>query len=67
MQPAFLYRNAVDFLEQPQPARRNFFFQGVKDGPGPLITSIAKTAGTFPIPVAIVPGHLSDADLEAMA
>ncbi|HEY6830871.1 MAG TPA: universal stress protein [Pseudolabrys sp.] len=38
-----------------------------KDGPGPLITSIAKTAGTFPIPVAIVPGHLSNADLEAMA
>ncbi|HEX3438802.1 MAG TPA: universal stress protein [Pseudolabrys sp.] len=38
-----------------------------KDGPGPLITSLAKTAGTFPIPLAIVPGHLNDADLEAMA
>jgi nucleotide-binding universal stress UspA family protein len=37
------------------------------EGPGPLITSLAKTAGTFPIPVAIVPGHLSDEDLEAMA
>jgi nucleotide-binding universal stress UspA family protein len=38
-----------------------------KEGPGPLIASIAKTSGTFPIPVAIVPGHLSDDDLEAMA
>jgi nucleotide-binding universal stress UspA family protein len=38
-----------------------------KDGPGPLVTSVAKTAGTFPITVAIVPGHLSDEELEAMA
>jgi nucleotide-binding universal stress UspA family protein len=38
-----------------------------KEGPGPLITSVCKTAGTFPIPVAIVPGHLSDEDMDAMA
>jgi nucleotide-binding universal stress UspA family protein len=38
-----------------------------KEGPGPLVTSVAKTAGTFPIPVAVVPGHLSDEDLEAMS
>jgi nucleotide-binding universal stress UspA family protein len=38
-----------------------------KEGPGPLVSDIAKTAGTFPIPVAIVPGHLADEDLEAMA
>ena len=38
-----------------------------KEGPGPLVSDIAKTAGTFPIPVAIVPGHLSDDDLEAMS
>ena len=38
-----------------------------KEGPGPLVSDIAKTAGTFPIPVAIVPGHLNDEDLEAMA
>src|ERR1035437_3798672 len=37
-----------------------------KEGPGPLVSDIAKTAGTFPIPVAIVPGHLSDEALEAM-
>jgi nucleotide-binding universal stress UspA family protein len=36
-----------------------------KDGPGPLITTIGKTVGEFPIPVAIVPGHLSDADIDA--
>jgi nucleotide-binding universal stress UspA family protein len=38
-----------------------------KEGPGPLIANLAKTAATFPIPVAIVPGQLSDDDLEAMA
>lgn len=38
-----------------------------KEGPGPLITNLSKAAGTFPIPVAIVPGALSDEDLEAMA
>jgi len=36
-----------------------------KEGPGPLVSSIGKTAGTFPIPVAIVPGHLSDEELDA--
>jgi len=38
-----------------------------KEGPGPLVSSIAKTAGAYPIPVAIVPGHLSDEDLDAMS
>ena len=36
-----------------------------KEGPGPLVSNLAKTAGTFPIPVAIVPAHLSDEDIEA--
>ena len=36
-----------------------------KEGPGPLVSGLAKTAGTFPIPVAIVPGHLSDEDIDA--
>ena len=35
------------------------------EGPGPLVSSLAKTAGTFPIPIAIVPGHLSDEDIDA--
>ncbi len=38
-----------------------------KEGPGPLVSNLAKTASTFPIPVAIVPGHLSDEDLDAMS
>jgi len=37
-----------------------------KEGPGPLVSSLVKTAGTFPIPVAVVPGHLSDEDLDSM-
>jgi nucleotide-binding universal stress UspA family protein len=38
-----------------------------KEGPGPLVSSVAKNAGSYPIPVAIVPGHLSDEELDAMA
>jgi nucleotide-binding universal stress UspA family protein len=37
------------------------------EGPGPLVANLGKTAGSFPIPVAIVPGHLSDEDLDAMS
>lgn len=38
-----------------------------KEGPGPLVSNIGKTAGDFPIPVAIVPGHLNDEELDAMS
>jgi nucleotide-binding universal stress UspA family protein len=38
-----------------------------KEGPGPLVASLGKTAGTFPIPIAIVPGHLGDEELDAMS
>jgi len=37
------------------------------EGPGPLVSSLSKSAGEFPIPVAIVPGHLSDEDLDTMS
>jgi nucleotide-binding universal stress UspA family protein len=37
------------------------------EGPGPLVSSLAKNAGDFPIPVALVPGHLSDEDLDSMS
>ena len=37
------------------------------EGPGPLVSSLGKTAGSFPIPVAIVPGHLTDDELDAMS
>ena len=38
-------------------------------GPGPLVSSLAagKLAGSFPIPIVIVPGTLSVEDLKAMA
>jgi len=38
-----------------------------KEGPGPLVANLSNTAGEFPIPVAIVPGHLSDEDIDALA
>jgi hypothetical protein len=38
-----------------------------KEGPGPLVTGLARNAGEFPIPIGIVPGHLSDADLDTMS
>ena len=38
-----------------------------KEGPGPLVSAIAKTAGDYPIPVAIVPGHLTDEEIDALA
>lgn len=37
------------------------------EGPGPLVSGLIKSAGSFPIPVAIVPGHLSDEDLDTMS
>ncbi|MGJ4941170.1 universal stress protein [Bradyrhizobium sp. HKCCYLS1011] len=37
------------------------------EGPGPLITQVTDIAGTFPIPVLIVPGDLKDADIDALA
>jgi len=38
-----------------------------KEGPGPLVTGLGKSAGDYPIPVAIVPGHLGDEDLDALS
>ena len=38
-----------------------------KEGPGPLVSGLGKTAGTFPIPIAIVPGHLGDEEIDAMS
>jgi len=38
-----------------------------KEGPGPLVTALAgKQAGTFPIPITIVPGNLDDEALAAI-
>lgn len=39
-----------------------------KDGPGPLVTTLAgRAASTFPIPIVIVPGGLSDEEIDALA
>jgi nucleotide-binding universal stress UspA family protein len=38
-----------------------------KEGPGPLVSTLSKTAGEFPIPVALVPAHLSDEELDALS
>jgi hypothetical protein len=37
------------------------------EGPGPIITMMAKTVGSFPIPVTIVPGDLSDEDIDGLS
>jgi nucleotide-binding universal stress UspA family protein len=38
------------------------------EGPGPLVTAIAaRGSGTFPVPITIVPGTLSEEQLDAIA
>lgn len=39
------------------------------EGPGPLVSSLAAgtAAGTFPIPVTVVPGHLTLDEIQALA
>jgi nucleotide-binding universal stress UspA family protein len=37
------------------------------EGPGPLVSLVASSAASFPIPVAIVPGSLSNEEIDALA
>jgi nucleotide-binding universal stress UspA family protein len=37
------------------------------EGPGPIISMMAKMVGSFPIPVTIVPGNLSDDDIDGLS
>lgn len=37
------------------------------EGPGPLVATIGRTAGDYPIPVVIVPGHLGDEEIDALS
>ena len=37
------------------------------EGPGPIITMMASAVGSFPIPVTIVSGDLSDAAIDALS
>lgn len=39
-----------------------------KEGPGPLVTALAlRMAGSFPIPITVVPGTLTDKDIASIA
>lgn len=38
-----------------------------KDGPGPLVASIAGKTAAFPIPVTVIPDLLTDEDIEALS
>jgi len=38
-----------------------------KEGSGALVSELAGTAGNYPIPIAIVPGHLTDEQLDALS
>ncbi|MBL8585760.1 MAG: universal stress protein [Xanthobacteraceae bacterium] len=38
-----------------------------KDDPGPLVSSLSKAAGSFPVPIGIVPANLSDEELDALS
>ena len=37
------------------------------EGPGPLVTMMASAVGTFPIPVTIVSGDLTDLDIDCLS
>ena len=36
------------------------------EGPGPIITTLVKSAGSFPIPLVIVPGTLTDDEIDGL-
>ena len=38
-----------------------------KEGPGPLVSSIAGRNAAFPIPVTVVPANLTDMDIESLS
>ena len=38
------------------------------DDPGPLVSTVTGLAsGRFPVPIVIVPGHLADEEIDALA
>lgn len=38
-----------------------------KEGPGPLVSSVAGRSAAFPIPVTVIPDALSDEEIEALS
>src|SRR6516162_4009713 len=57
----------ADIMRAEAEENANAALDRAAEGPGPLITTMAKTAGSFPIPVVIVPGDLGDADIDALS
>ncbi|EBU7498232.1 universal stress protein [Salmonella enterica subsp. enterica serovar Typhi] len=39
---------------------------GAKEGPGPLVASIAGKGAAFPVPVTVIPHNLSDEDIDSL-
>lgn len=37
------------------------------EGPGPLVTAITRNAGRFPVPLIVVPGGLTDAEIDTLS
>ena len=37
-----------------------------RKGPGPLVSQLSKSSGTLDVPIVIVPGHLSNEQIEAI-
>ncbi|MBB5047663.1 nucleotide-binding universal stress UspA family protein [Rhodopseudomonas rhenobacensis] len=37
------------------------------EGPGPIVTTMLRSIGAFPIPVMIVPGNLTDDEIDALS
>ena len=37
------------------------------EGPGPLVTAIGRSTGHFPVPVILVPGHLTDVEIDTLS
>ena len=61
-------RRILDLIEEDEDIAILVLAAGTgKEGPGPLVSNLAKAAGDYPIPVAIVPGHLTDEELDAMS
>ncbi len=58
----------LDLIEDDQDIASLVLAAGVgKEGPGPIVSGLAKLIGSFPIPVAIVPGHLTDAEIDSLS
>jgi len=58
----------IDLIEEDQDIATLVLAAGSgKEGPGPLVTGLGKTIGSFAIPVTIVPGNLTDEELDSLS